>query len=320
MNSKQRIEQVGLALGSGGARGWAHLGAVKALREHGIRVECIAGSSMGALVGAFIAAGSEDILYELAMHLDWNRVRSFLWEISLSRSGLTDGHKLFVEAEKLLGVKEFRKLGIPFRAVATDLRTGKEAVLGSGNLLNAIRASISIPGLFSPACVGKRLMVDGGLINPVPVNVARAMGASVVLAVDVSQGIAPDSILQEPAKALQPSPPLSERPLQLPKTAHSGEEAGAIQMLEHFFSDVEKKAKRLYAAAKGPSMVDILVRSIRISEAQLALMQRQLNPPDILVEVPVGYVGTLEFQHAAKAIELGYRATNKALEAYSTPY
>ena len=182
-------KRVGLALGSGGARGWAHLGVLQALREKGIEVDVVAGTSMGAVVGAFLAAGRENVLRELAQDLDWKRLRPFFWEVSLSRSGLTDGRKLLEEFRKMLGLREFRELDLPFRAVATDLHTGGEVVLSSGNLLQAVRASISIPGLFSPVLVGKRFLLDGGLVNPVPVSVARAMGAQTVVAVDVSQGI-----------------------------------------------------------------------------------------------------------------------------------
>ena len=117
---------MGLALGSGGARGWAHLGVLQALREKGIQVDCIAGTSMGAVVGAFLAAGREDALLDLALHLDWKRLRQFFWEVSLSRSGLTDGRRLLEETQNLLGMREFRELSLPFRCVATDLNTGSK--------------------------------------------------------------------------------------------------------------------------------------------------------------------------------------------------
>ena len=138
-----RHKRVGLALGSGGARGWAHLGVLQALREKGIEVDVVAGTSMGAVIGSFFAAGREDVLLELARNLDWKRLRPFFWEVTLSRSGLTDGRKLLEEFRKMLGLREFRELDLPFRAVATDLDTGGEVVLSSGNLLQAVRASIS---------------------------------------------------------------------------------------------------------------------------------------------------------------------------------
>jgi NTE family protein len=308
-------KRVGLALGSGGARGWAHLGVLQALREKNIQVECIAGTSMGALVGAFVAAGREPVLRELAENLDWRRLRQFFWEVSLSRSGLTDGKKLLEELRKLIGVKEFRELELPFRAVATDLDSGREVVLSSGNLLQAVRASISIPGVFSPENIGKRLLVDGGLVNPVPVNVVRAMGAQIVIAVDVSQGIVPEA---KPAARKEREPDLRSGPLILPRAAAGEERGGALYTLNRFLAEIEKKASRLRAtvaeATAKPAVVEVLVRSVRIAEAQIALARRQVEPPDMLVEPKVGGIGTLELQRAKEAIAAGYAAALQALD------
>ena len=308
-------KRVGLVLGSGGARSWAHLGVLQALREKDIQVDVVAGTSMGALVGAFFAAGREETLRELALNMDWKRLRPLFWEISLSRSGLTDGKRLLEETRRLLDVKEFRELNLPFHAVATDLNTGGEVVLSSGSLLQALRASTSIPALFSPVWVGKRLLVDGGLVNPVPVSVARAMGAQMVIAVDVSQGIAPEEA-PPVRKAKEPEP--VRGPLVLPKAKAKEERAGPVQMFENFLAEIEKKARRWRAAAADkvtkPAMVDVLVRSIRISESQIALARRRLEPPDVLIEPKVGGIGTLEFQRAKEAIDAGYAAAMQALD------
>ena len=307
-------KRVGLALGSGGARGWAHLGVLQALREKGIEVDVVAGTSMGAVVGAFLAAGRENVLRELAQDLDWKRLRPFFWEVSLSRSGLTDGRKLLEEFRKMLGLREFRELDLPFRAVATDLHTGGEVVLSSGNLLQAVRASISIPGLFSPVLVGKRFLLDGGLVNPVPVSVARAMGAQTVVAVDVSQGIVAER-MPEVRKGKEPEP--ARGPLALPKPTAAEEKGGATRLLDGFRAEIEKKVNRLRAAAADaaarPAVTDVLVQSVRIAEARIALARRQAEPPDILIEPPVGGIGTLEFHRAQDAIAAGYAAALKAL-------
>ncbi len=308
-------KRVGLALGSGGARGWAHLGVLQALKEKNIQVECIAGTSMGSVVGAFLAAGREEVLRELALNLDWKHLRQFFWEISLSRSGLTDGKRLLEETRKMLGVREFRELDLPFRAVATDLNTGGEVVLSSGNLLEAVRASLSIPGVFSPVWIGKRLLVDGGLVNPVPVSVAREMGAQTVIAVDVSQGIVPE---EKPGASKEKRVEPSRGPLVLPKPA-SGEERGdASRILDGFRAEIEKRIGQLRAAsadaASKPALVDVLVRSVRIAEAQIARSRRQAEPPDILIEPKVGGIGTLDLQRAKEAIEAGYSAAMKALD------
>ena len=308
-------KRVGLALGSGGARGWAHLGVFQALREKGIEVDVVAGTSMGAVVGAFLAAGRVEVLRELAQDLDWKRLRPFFWEVSLSRSGLTDGRKLLEEFRKMLGLREFRELDLPFRAVATDLDTGGEVVLSSGNLLQAVRASISIPGLFSPVPVGKRLLVDGGLVNPVPVSVARAMGAQTVVAVDVSQGIVAER-MPKAWKGKDPEP--ARGPLALPKPTVAEEKGGATRLLDGFRAEIEKKVNRLRAAAADaaarPAVTDVLVQSVRIAEARIALSRRQSEPPDILVEPKLGNVGTLEFHRAKEAIAAGYAAAMQALD------
>ncbi len=308
-------KRVGLALGSGGARGWAHLGVLQALKEKGIQIDSVAGTSMGAVVGVFLAAGREEVLRELAQDLDWKRLRPFFWEVSLSRSGLTDGRKLLEEFQKMLGIREFRELDLPFRAVATDLDTGGEIVLSSGNLLQAVRASISIPGLFSPVPVGKRLLVDGGLVNPVPVSVARSMGAQTVIAVDISQGIVPDK-KPESRKGKAPEP--VRGPLALPKPSTAEETGGATRLLDGFRTEIEKKLNRLRAAAADaaarPAVMDVLVQSVRIAEARIALARRQAEPPDLLVEPKLGNIGTLEFHRAKEAIAAGYAAALKALD------
>ena len=316
---KSMPRKVGLALGSGGARGWAHLGVLQALKEKGIEVECVAGTSMGALVGAFYAAGREEVLRDVGETLDWRRLRQFFWEVSLSRSGLTDGRKLLEETRRLLGLKEFRELDLPFRAVATDLDTGREVVLSAGHLLPALRASISIPGVFSPVWVGKRLLVDGGLVNPVPVNVAREMGAKVVVAVDVSPGIEPEKKPERKgAGRSEPGRKPRRGPWRLPQVPGAGEETGALQVLEHFFGEVEKKVEQLKASwaaeAPKPDLVEVLMRSVRITEAQIARARRAAEPPDILIEPKVGGIGTLEFQRAKEAMAAGHAAALAALD------
>lgn len=309
-----RRKRVGLALGSGGARGWAHLGVLRALREKNITVEYIAGTSMGSVVGAFAAARREDRLLELANNLDWWLLRNFFWEISLSRSGLTDGRRLLIETQKMLGVKDFNELALPFRAVATDLGDGTEVVLSSGHLMQAIRASISIPGLFSPVKIGSRLLVDGGLVNPVPVNVARDMGARTVIGVDVTPGVEPPSktppATKKNAAHKLPAPAL-------PDDKGGDEETSAFHVMEKFRTHIERKVRDLRDSvatlSSRPSMAEVVLRTVRITETQIALARRMAEPPDILVEPDVGNIGTLDFQRAPEAMEAGYAATLRAL-------
>ena len=199
--------KIGLALGSGGARGGAHLGVLQALAELGIRPHCIAGTSIGALVGAFAAAGRADRLFDLAERFaDWRELGRFFFEVSPALDGLYDGKRVMRELSDLLGVETFEALPTPFAAVATDLLTGREAVFTAGPLARAIRASIAIPGVFRPVHDGTRLLVDGGLSNPVPVTACRALGADFVIAVDIAQ------LPSNPATPASPplTPPLAD--------------------------------------------------------------------------------------------------------------
>lgn len=315
MHRQWKSKRVGLALGSGGARGWAHVGVLEVLEEKGIAVDMVAGVSMGAVVGAFFAAGRMAPLRELAVDLDWNRLRQFFWEISLSRSGLTDGKRLLEETAKLLGASRFEELGLPLRTVATDLANGGEVVLAAGDLLQALRASISIPGLFSPVRLDGRLLVDGGLVNPVPINVARAMGAQVVIAVDVSQGYELEKKYVREVSDDEPAAPT--RSLRLPRQKDKEESDGPLQALGQFFEDVETKMRRIKASWQAretkPDMLDVLVSSVRIMEAQIVRARREIDPPDILIEPQVGGIGTLDFQRAKEAIAAGRKAALKAL-------
>jgi NTE family protein len=178
---------VGLALGSGGARGFAHLGVLRALAAAGVRPCCIAGTSMGAVVGAFAAAGKAEELAAYVLSLDWPRIVRYgdvAWP--LRQGGLLKGNVFRKELAKRLGVSAFEDLPIPFAAVATDVESGERVVMQRGDLALAIRASASIPGLFAPVRDRDRWLIDGAFTDPIPVGEARALGAAKVLAVDAS--------------------------------------------------------------------------------------------------------------------------------------
>jgi len=181
-----RAPLVGVVLGSGGARGMAHIGVLKRLHELGMRPHCVVGTSAGALVGAAYAAGRLDVLETHVRQLDWRRVAQLFVEVNFSRAGLISGRHIERLLREIYGVSQISQLPIPFAAVATALEEESEAALSEGNLMEAVRASIAIPGIFTPVRREGRVLVDGGLINPLPVSVARRMGAERVLAVDVN--------------------------------------------------------------------------------------------------------------------------------------
>lgn len=178
--------KVGLALGGGGARGIAHLGVCQRLAELGVDVHCIAGTSIGAIVGAIVASGNMEKALEWCRLPDWKKLPKLMFETSLTAKALTPGKRVEALLGELIGAQDFARLKIPFAAVATDLRTGEKVVMDRGDVLSAVRASMSIPGVFPPVERDGRVLVDGQLVDPVPVSQCRTMGADVVIAVDIN--------------------------------------------------------------------------------------------------------------------------------------
>lgn len=184
--------KIGLALGGGGARGIAHLGVWQRLQELGIPIHCVAGTSIGSIAGAAIAAGRVDEALAWCKMSSWKRLPGLIFD-RLSTKALLSGRAVEKKLRQIIAVKSFVDLPLPYAAVATDLNTGEAVVMQEGDLISAVRASMAIPGVFSPVERDGRVLVDGQLVNPVPVSVCRAMGADKVIAVDVSPLVAPAS-------------------------------------------------------------------------------------------------------------------------------
>lgn len=178
--------RIGLAFGGGGARGIAHLGVWQKLRELGIEFHCIAGTSIGAIAGAIIAAGRVDAALKWCAESDWKKLPKLLMETQLTSKALTRGTRVEQLLAELVGAKSFDELSTPFAAVATDLNTGERVVMHDGDLLSAVRASMSIPGVFRPVERDGRVLIDGQLVDPIPIAACRAMGADKVIAVDIN--------------------------------------------------------------------------------------------------------------------------------------
>ena len=179
-------KKIGLALGSGSARGLAHIGVLRALKKEGIPIDMIAGTSMGAVVGSLYALhGNIDRIEEIADQISWGRLLSLL-DLKFHKTGLIGGQRIIAWAKSVIGRDvQFSDLEIPFACVATDIMTGQEIVIKEGSVMEAVRASFSIPGLFSVAKLQGKYLVDGGLVSPVPITTARNMGAEFVIAVNV---------------------------------------------------------------------------------------------------------------------------------------
>ena len=201
---------IGLALGGGAARGFAHIGIVRTLVAHGIVPDVVVGTSIGAVVGGAYAAGHLDTLEEWARSLRPRNIFGYL-DIRLNGSGLIGGAKLAAQLEAAMGQSLIEELPIKFATVATEVRTGHEIWLTHGRMVDAMRASYALPGIFSPVMVGDRWLVDGALVNPVPVSTARALGAEIVIAANLSSEyspMAPRSISHGPSAEVRPRAPV----------------------------------------------------------------------------------------------------------------
>ncbi|MBW2610496.1 MAG: patatin-like phospholipase family protein, partial [Deltaproteobacteria bacterium] len=185
---KARPKKIGLALGSGSSRGWAHIGVIKALTEAGIHIDYVAGTSIGAVVGSVYASGRIATLEDVALQLDWKKVVNLL-DIVFPKSGIIDGNKITEFIREQVKTKTIEELPLPFAAVSTDLATGREVVIREGDIIEAVRASASVPGVLTPISRAGMFLLDGGLVNPVPVSVVREMGADFVIAVDLNHDI-----------------------------------------------------------------------------------------------------------------------------------
>lgn len=301
-------KKIGLALGSGGARGIAHLGVIRALREAGIEADMVAGTSMGALVGMGLAANRLNEMREVVLHLDWKKALHYFVEARIPRSGLIDGARVLEFIRLHSRDRRLEDLDIPCAAVATDLASGMEVVLDKGETAEAIRASIAVPGLFTPVHRAGRLLVDGGLVNPVPVSVARKMGAEVVIAVDVAhfEPLTPGQMAgRKPAKRAETEAGrrLQERMEQRSKRWRD--------LASHSF--LAPMIKAIEAWEQEPGLLDVLGIAMRIMESQVAEVRFRSEPPDCLIRPALADVFFMEFHRAPEIEQAGYEAARAML-------
>jgi NTE family protein len=287
-----RKPQVGLALGSGSARGWAHVGVIRALEEAGIRADLVCGTSIGALVGAAYAAGELEAFEHWLRGLGIKDVLSFL-DVGLS-GGVIKGERLMEFFRTNFIDRPVEALPKPFGTVATALRTGTEVWLREGSTVDAIRASLALPALFPPVLHEGRLLVDGGLVNPVPVSLARAMGADIVIAVDLSSDILGRHFRASPEP--EPGAPHASEWRQVLR-----EKLGALF------------PKRAEDTPRPPSVIDVVASSIDIMQVRIGRARMAGDPPDVVVAPRVAHLSLLDFHRAEVAIEEGRRAVEAAL-------
>jgi len=288
MQARSNKARIGVALGSGGARGWAHIGVLHALEAAGLGPDIVCGTSIGAVIGALNLVGALGDFARFVRRM--NRVRlSQYFDFKFGAGGIIAGKRVLQVLDPIFGSTRIEDLPRPFGCVATDLATGDEVWLRQGSLIDALRASYSIPGLFPPVELGGRWLLDGALVNPLPVSLCRALGAEVILAVDVNAGIlAP---LNADAEGL---------PLAGPRGL-----AGIGGFVRGYFG------RRRGA----PSTFGVLTRSFQIAQTRLSRIRLAQDPPDVVLRPDVGRVGPLEFYRAGECIAAGEAAVRQALPA-----
>lgn len=288
--------RVGLALGSGSARGWAHVGVIRALKQAGIQPDLVCGTSIGALVGAAYAAGELERFEHWLLGLGIADMLSFI-DVCLN-GGVIKGERLMAFLRHNFIDRPVEDLAVPFGAVATALHTGTEVWLREGSTIDAVRASIALPALFTPVVHEGRLLIDGALVNPVPVSLARAMGADIVIAFDLSSDILGRHVREEP-QAEVPAVEVSEwrRKLQ--------------EKLSELLPEHRDDESRL------PSMLDVMASSINIMQVRISRSRMAGDPPDVIVAPRLAHLGLLDFHRSKEAIEAGERAAEAAMPSLS---
>ncbi len=294
---------IGLVLGSGAARGFAHIGVIEALKAQGIFPDIIVGTSIGALVGGCYAANHLDTLEAWARSLTLRRIFGYL-DVRLGGSGLISGGRLASRLDEAIGATTIEDLPVRFAAIATEVGTGHEVWLTRGSLSLAMRASYALPGIFPPISLGRRWLVDGALVNPVPVSAARAFGARVVIAVNLDA----DRFGRGATIASHGSDPGDVQPVALSAKARSG-----ILGLRGLFGAERALKHRIVAGSARPGFSTIMVESFNIMQDRLTRMRLAGDPPDVHITPRIGHIGWLDFHRAAEAIEVGRTAAERAM-------
>ncbi|MBW2631796.1 MAG: patatin-like phospholipase RssA [Deltaproteobacteria bacterium] len=296
-----KTRKIGLALGSGSARGWSHIGVIQGLREEGIPIDVVCGTSIGSVVGGALAAGTLDQLDEWVRDLSWSDVIGFM-DVMFPRSGFIEGEKIINFFRKNFADPNIEDLSIPFAAVATDLMSGREIWLKKGSLMDAVRASISMPGMFAPFKQGGQWLVDGGLVNPVPVSLCRAMGADIVIAVNLNSYLIGKRGARKASR--QKTPP------------EKRETTGKLrEQLTSYLNSTIKKGKSFIPAGFGsanadrsPSIFEVMATSTNIMQDRITRQRLAGDPSDLLISPRLAHIGLLEFNRADEIIREGKHA------------
>lgn len=280
--------KVALVLSSGGARGYAHIGAIKALHERGYTISSVAGASMGALIGGLYCAGQLDTATTWFCQLKRREVLSLL-DFSLSKSYLVKGDKVMRALKEMVPDTKIEELATPFRAIASDLVTQREVVFSKGSLHRAIRSSISMPSVFKPIKVAHHVLVDGGIVNPLPLNRAVRTEGDLLVSVNVSA-------------------PASEDIEEVRDLARKRERSSLLSLQRFISAFVPDSTTSNYMTLLSTAMALQIQRN--------TVLMQKLTPPDIAINIPMNRFGVFDFDNAERIIRAGYAETLKALDAF----
>lgn len=330
--------KIGYALGGGAARGLSHIGVLKVFEANGIFPNIIAGTSIGALVGALYAGGIKiSDIEQIALRLDMKRLM-LLADVTLPKSGLIGGKRVIALLKSILGDLSFSQLKYNFACVATDITTGEPVVLREGSLIEAVRASISLPGILTPVEMKGQYLVDGGLVNEVPVSVCRQMGAEFVIGVNVIPE--PSNMILRPKKSTvqhtdsgrksignvveKKLTTLLNPPGEDVLSRLEGIENGIDKFLLYHTTKIQRKMLKSLdwmhlnrskkSRRKMPSLIDVLTQTLTIAEYRVAI--ENLKAADLAINPRIEDIGFWQFDRAALAIAVGERAAKQAIKQY----
>ena len=303
---KDNQPKIGLVLGSGSSRGWAHIGVIEALEAAGLKISMITGVSAGAFIGAAYAGGGLAKVKAYALNMGWRGILAQL-DIAFPRSGFIEGKKVAELIKLYTSASNFEELNIPLQMVATDMYTAEQVVLSRGSLTQALRASMGVPGVMTPIQIDGRWLVDGGVVNPLPIDVCRDMGADVVVAVDINSERISSAPRKSRDKKWQVNSKRTEKK-RMEVVSSWVERYGAAG------KSVSKRIDQWFSSSEpSPHIFEVLGASINIMQKKIEFMNLQAYPPDILIQPRLGDMKFFDFEDAAHAIDEGYLQAEKAL-------
>jgi NTE family protein len=310
--------KIGLALGSGAARGWAHIGVIRALQKYGIEPHVVCGCSIGAVVGAAYAASSLDKLETWITSLTKLELARYA-ELSF-KGGLIDKERLHEGFLNNICGDESKIEGLDkmFGAVATDLHTGREVWFTKGNTLTSIWASTALPGLFPPILFEDKWLVDGGLVNPVPVSMCRSLGADVVIAVDLNADIIGKRSMQ--AKEVSTKRAIENKQEAQPSDSFENKEGGSETSLGNWRETFADFSSQIFPnlnkeqEPQAPGMFETIASSVNIMQDRITRSRMAGDPPEVLLSPRLAHISLLEFYRAEESIQVGYDLTLQKLD------